>query len=585
MNQETKTCQNCKTGFTIEPEDFAFYEKIKVLPPTWCPECRMIRRMLFENERQLFRHKDETTGKDIFSEFPPQVRAKIYNDEYWQSDAWDPIDYGRDYDFSRPFFEQFRELMYDVPWVSRSARNLVNSDYVHGASNLKDCYLCFNMGNCERCAYVSDANNMKDSVDCTTLDRDEFCYECTNTIDSYQARFSHRCEKCHDVWFSRDCVGCSNCFGCANLRSRQYYIFNRPYSREDYFATLEQFGLGSHQSLEEIKKQVRQFSLSLPHKFMSGTHNINVSGDIIASGKNVHESYNITDGENVRYSQSLAMGVKDSYDFTVWGQHSELMYEVLVSGDGCSNVKFTMDSWPANHDIEYSFKCMSSNNLFGCVGLRKKSYCIFNKQYSKEDYFALREKIIRHMNETPFTDTEGRVYRYGEFFPPEFSPFAYNETLANDFFPLTKEEAVNKGYVWRDPETREFQTTVDAQNLPDHIKDVGDDILKEVIKCASCAKAFRLISMELEFYRRMTLPLPRVCHNCRFIERTKYRNQPKFYSRTCQCAGTKSENGIYQNQTSHVHATDHCSNEFETSYAPDRKEIVYCEECYQSEIV
>ena len=77
---ETKTCQNCKTDFAIEPEDFAVYEKMKVPPPTWCSECRMIRRMLFENERQLFRHRDEITGKDIFSEFPPQVQAKI-NDE------------------------------------------------------------------------------------------------------------------------------------------------------------------------------------------------------------------------------------------------------------------------------------------------------------------------------------------------------------------------------------------------------------------------------------------------------------------------------------------------------------------------
>ncbi len=545
----------------------------------------MIRRMLFENERLLFRHKDEISGKDIFSEFPPQVQAKVYDDQYWQSDAWDPMDYGRDYDFSRPFFEQFRELMYDVPWVSRSVVNLVNSDYSHGAADLKDCYLCFNLGNCEECAYVNDANLMKDCLDCTTDSRDEFCYECTSTSDSYRTSFSHRCEQCQDVWFSRDCMACSDCFGCANLRNKQYYIFNQPYSREDYFAKLEQFGLGSYQSLEEIKKQVRHYSLSLPYRFMLGRHNINVSGDIIISGKNVHESFNITDAENVKYSQGVVLGVHDSYDFTIWGDHSELMYEVLVSGRGCSNMKFTMDCWPADHNIEYSFKCMSSNDLFGCVGLRKKSYCIFNKQYMQDEYFVLREKIIRHMNELPFTDQRGRVYRYGEFFPPEFSPFAYNETLANDFFPLVKGEAAQKGYTWRDLETREFQTTIDAENLPDHIKDVDDEILKEVIKCAACAKAFRLIPMELGFYRRMTLPLPRVCHNCRFIERTKYRNQPKFYRRGCQCAGQRSENGVYQNQGGHAHGASPCPNEFETSFAPGRKEIVYCESCYQAEVV
>ena len=40
---ENRICQNCKSEFIIEPEDFNFYEKIKVPAPTWCPECRMIR--------------------------------------------------------------------------------------------------------------------------------------------------------------------------------------------------------------------------------------------------------------------------------------------------------------------------------------------------------------------------------------------------------------------------------------------------------------------------------------------------------------------------------------------------------------
>jgi hypothetical protein len=32
---ETKICQNCKKNFIIEPDDFGFYEKIKVPPPTF----------------------------------------------------------------------------------------------------------------------------------------------------------------------------------------------------------------------------------------------------------------------------------------------------------------------------------------------------------------------------------------------------------------------------------------------------------------------------------------------------------------------------------------------------------------------
>ena len=54
MEQEIKVCQNCKKDFTIEPDDFAFYEKIKVPAPTFCPECRLQRRLAFRNERALY---------------------------------------------------------------------------------------------------------------------------------------------------------------------------------------------------------------------------------------------------------------------------------------------------------------------------------------------------------------------------------------------------------------------------------------------------------------------------------------------------------------------------------------------------
>src|SRR3989344_554759 len=54
MNSEIKQCQNCKKSFTIEPEDFAFYEKMKVPAPTWCPECRLQRRLSFLNFIYLY---------------------------------------------------------------------------------------------------------------------------------------------------------------------------------------------------------------------------------------------------------------------------------------------------------------------------------------------------------------------------------------------------------------------------------------------------------------------------------------------------------------------------------------------------
>ena len=562
-----------------------FYGKIKVPPPTFCPECRQLRRFLFRNGRSLFRQKDAITGKEIFSGIPPKAPVKVYEHSYWWSDKWDPLDYGRDYDFSRTFFEQFRELMYAVPWPSRNIKNLINSDYCDEAGNLKNCYLCFDLGEAEDSAYVLGGPFSKNSFDLTQTVRMELCYESLGSEDCFQAFFSNYCIQCNNVWFSRDLTGCSNCFGCANLRNKQYYIFNKPYTKEDYFTELRKFDLGSYKVMNDLREKVFQLWSGYPHKFMHGTNNTEVSGDLIFHSKNTKFSYFLEDVENSKYCHDMGNTIRDCYDYSIGWERNELMYEVLCSGEDCRNVKFTWDCWPANQDVEYSIKCASSQNLFGCVGLKKKSYCILNKQYSKEDFFALREKIIKHMKEMPYTDKSGRKYGYGEFFPPEFSPFAYNETIANDFFPLSKEEAVGRGFLWRDSEVGETKVTVKAQDLPDHIKQVDDSIVKEVIECFSCVKPYRIIQMELDFYRRFSLPLPRLCPDCRHEERAEHRNAPKFYDRKCQCAGAGDDNGVYQNTISHSHGSSHCLVDFKTVYPQESKAVVYCETCYQNEVV
>jgi len=316
---------------------------------------------------------------------------------------------------------------------------------------------------------------------------------------------------------------------------------------------------------------------------MNGSRNQNVSGDNIFFSKDVKKSFLVIGGENIKYCQLLGMETsKDCCDYTSWGQNSENVYEAVHAGDGINKIKFSNGVWQS-YEIEYSDNPLFSNNLFGCVFLNKKSYCILNKQYTKEEYFPMVEKIKKHMNEMPYIDKQGREYKYGEFFPPELSPFAYNETIAQEYFPLTKEEAIKQGYRWKEPEERKYQTTIEVKDLPDNIsyfakaskdkKDVGNSILKEVIGCATkkedreatgCTTAFKIIPQELEFYKKMNLPLPRYCPNCRHHQRLKNRNHLKLYKRTCQKEG--------------------CNTEFETTYAPDRPEIVYCEKCYQNEV-
>lgn len=548
-----KICQNCQSNFAVDTEDFAFYEKMQVPSPTRCPDCRAQRRMAWWNEHNLYRKKDVHDGKETFSTYPEHSPIKIYEHGYWWSDDWDAMEYGQEYDFSRSFFEQFVDLLHVVPRSSREIKTLVDSDYSDNSNNLKNCYLCFDASYCDDLMYCVAVSYCKNSIDIYQAARIELCYELLQCTRMYQSFFSHDCENCRNVSLSRDCEDCEDCFGCANLRHKKYYIFNEPYTKEDYEAKMKEFNLGSYASFVKLREQAKQVWASVPYKYMHGTHNTNVVGDYIEHCKNVHRGFQVDDSSDIRYSQRIVKDCKFIYDLTNWGDNSEYIYEGVVCGENNRNVKFCAYCWPANTDIEYCMSCHSSSNLFGCIGLRKKEFCILNKQYSREDYDALVAKIKTKMMGGG---------EYGEFFPASMSPLAYNETVAVDYFPLTKEEAINKGFRWQDTDPAHYKITMSADQLPDHINEVKSDITKAIIGCALCKRAYRILDRELEFYTRFSLPLPRLCHNCRYTERLKLRNPMQLYDRTCA----------------------KCAKEIKTTFAPDRPEVVYCEVCYQQEI-
>lgn len=423
-----KQCQNCKSEFTIAPEDFKFYEKISVPPPTWCPECRMQRRMAFRNERSLYPRACDLCKKDVIAIYPEKVPFPVYCQTCWWSDKWDAEEYGQGFDVSRPFFEQFKELQTRVPrphTANYAEARLINSLYTK------------------------------------------------------------------DVKFTVWCVN-----------------------------------------------------------------------------------------------------AQDTYDYFAWGD-VELCYEAVACGDKSYGLKFTHTSWSTDRDIEYSNLCFSSAHLFGSIGLRSKKYCILNKQYLPEEYERQVSRIKEQMNALPYKDKKGRIYAYGEFFPPELSPFSYHDTVAQEYFPLSREKAMEEGYIWREQEKRELTITIESGTLPDRIGEVAQSIGKEIIGCAhkgecedKCSGAFRIIPQELAFYRKNKIPLPRLCSNCRYGERIKKRNPLKLWHRACMCnqRPTTDDQRRYKNTTAHFHSEKPCPNEFETSYAPERKEIVYCEKCYLAEV-
>lgn len=588
---ETRTCQNCKNRFVIEPGDFLFYEKIQVPPPTWCPVCRSMRRLTFRNERSLYSRQCDLCKKKLISMFPAGTSFPVYCHSCYWSDQWDAASYAKDYDFSKPFFAQLKELLTVVPQSSVMELMNANSEYANYVYKNKHVYLSYSTLESENIFYSWGLDYSTDCLDCSEAQHCELCYECLDIERCSRSTHLVRSKECIDSHFLFDCRNCRNCFLSGNLRNREYVFKNKQYSKEEYLARIGAYLNGTAWGLERARTEFREMIGKFLHRYAHIVRSPNATGDNITSSKNTKFCFNVQNCEDLRYS-IRCLEEKDSMDVFGGGPGATLSYECVSDGLGSSRLKFCTHCWQTALNIEYCGSCSNVSNCFGCIGLRKKNYCVLNKQCTKEEYESLLPKIIEHMNDQPYADSQSRVYKYGEFFPSELSLFAYNETIAQEYYPLTKAEVLEKGYRWKDPEPRTYTVTKTNKDLPDNIKDVDDSILNEVIQCGhnqtcneQCTQAFKLIPDELQFYRRMNLPLPRLCPNCRHYQRLKQRNPMKLWHRKCQCAGTASENKTYQNTVQHFHQESHCPNEFETSYAPECPEIVYCEQCYNSEVV
>jgi hypothetical protein len=273
------------------------------------------------------------------------------------------------------------------------------------------------------------------------------------------------------------------------------------------------------------------------------------TGDFLENSKSCHNCFFCTDGEDVTSGIMLA-DAKDTFLCSFFGHHSELGYhcQSTIDANRCSFCYFAADSTEA----EYGDTVLNCKNVFGCVNLRQKQYCILNKQYTKEEYEKFRLQLIEHMK---------RYGEWGEFLPKDLGCYAYNESTAHEFFPLTKEEAVAKGFRWREEEHEQSsaERVIPAAQLPDNISDIPDDVLNWAIQSERSGRAFRIIKQELDFYRQHNIPLPHLHPDERFADRfATYANKPVLYARSCM----------------------KCSKPIQTTYAPDRPEIVYCEECY-----
>ena len=489
--------------------------KTKIPTPTLCPEERCRKRYAFRNEKSLYKRKCSCSGNEIIWMFSPDKPYRVYENDFWRWDTWDPMDYWCPFNWK--FDLIFKSLTEEVPVINVFVVwNDENSTYTNQNMNPKNCYLCFNSVNIEDCMYMREWEWTKSCINCDYVVHCENCCNCVQCFDSFNLQNCLYCRNCSFCDDCARCVNCNYCFNCYNLENKSYCINNKEYTKEEY----EKLIIKAKKEPLEVQMLLWCSQKECENSFWNDITNC-------SNCKFVSESYNYKD---VKYC-NRELDLVDCMDLQ-WC-YEQLTFE-WISTTRDYNCWF-IANWSGNKNIWYCYYCYDCSNVFWCVWLRNKSYCIYNKQYTKEEYYQIVPQIISQM----IRDKE-----WWEFFDPQLSYFWYNESIAMDYYPLTKEEALKRWYKRSDYEAPfpKVERKVPWENLPKQwcrvIKEKKPEILEKILNyaivCEVSKRPFRVTKQEIEFYVKHNLPLPTKHPDIRHQERLAEKDPVIMHLMNCE---------------------------------------------------
>lgn len=559
----TRTCHwqgkhpHCEGDFPIEVEDIEFLKMLRVPPPNFCPTCRRMRRYTHLSTLQLFRIPCQAPGhtEEIISIFPPECPFPVYDYEYFTSDDFDPFAYGREYTDGSPL-DLLRDLRKQFPAPSFLNRDpsSINSEYSNGGRNVKNGYYV------SACFGVSDAwysHLVRNSQQIMDVARQSFCelvYESVAGERLYNVAYTYFSSSCTDSMFLFDCLSCSNCFGCTNLRNKQYYIWNKPHTKEEYEHFMASIRPLRRETITQHQAQFWKLVQQEPVNAARIVGSDNVVGVDIANSRDLYDVNATENSEHIRHADG-GLSHKDSMDFLASGGNSHHIYGCTNIGSQSGNVRFSVSSKYIS-DSEFIFNCKSLTNCFMCFGLQSKSYCILNKQYEPDDYWPLVDRIKTEML---------RRGEYADDVGFDFSAQAYTVSKAQAIFPLADDTVrALDGYVAAEPEPATTGLTLlSASDVPQTIAEVDESILKKAIVCAESGRPFRIQPSELAFYQQQGLPLPVFHPSVRIQRRQAIAPEGRHYTTSCA----------------------NCGKRVSSMFDPTAYNNLYCPDCYRAVVI
>ncbi|MFH1405328.1 MAG: hypothetical protein ABIH21_04510, partial [Patescibacteria group bacterium] len=498
-----RTCAMLGTKWFMDQKEIEQYKKYNVPPSKFHPITRMKLMKSFFVLFDMWYNKHAETGETIISTTHPASGVKVLPDIDWFSREF--TKHAKDVDMNRSVFDQIYEMTRAVPQAANYNYVLPENSLAFISLGDQDSYFVL-ASQTKHCFYCMNAYESEDSAELTLCTSIQNSYNVCHSQRIFNCRFVRESYDCMSCDFIFDCRNCENCFGATNKRNKKFIWMNQQLSEDEWKKRKAKVDLSSWSSRQEYESKFKELMSKAiwPENFNIKAENC--TGDYIVNANNVTNGYYVVDGTHDMDYVSFAFAVPSNDCYLTIAPVGATDCYYSLGTKNCSWCRFGISILSNCINIEYCSSCKDLENCFGCVGLKKKKFCIFNKQYSEDEYWKTLDELKCKM----LDDGE-----YGDYPPMNFTLQYVKGSGAPIVYGATDDEMKKMGANFFEPgaEGAEGPTVNPAEltstdTIPDKLEN-PEDIVGKPYFDDIYGRRYGYIRAEIDLYSRLGVAVPR----------------------------------------------------------------------------
>lgn len=543
-------CPITDQDWFLDEKEIEICHRFKVPPCRIEPMTRMNYLNGFSNGLAIFWKPQALTGKPILSAIHPDLPFRIVSGKEYQT--VENLDFGFNYAADQTVFNQVWQLL--TTTLFNATRNADVDDWslVTGSAKTRNSFICSG-GIYKNCFYAVSSIFSENSINLNSVEGASGSFSVGGSQKIANSAFVFESRSCFSSAFLFDCIECEHCFGAVNKRHKKFIWFNEQLSESEYNARIKQIDLSDRR---QVKKGWNKFINLISEKGVwpseHGLGNTESNGERLFNCVRCKECF-FEHASTDCYRCRIGIELQNSCYAS--GSAYANNYYLVTGGTFGANCKMTSACY-SSINLEYCLECTNCEYCFGCVNLVNKKFCVFNKQYQKEEYWSLVDQIKCDMLEHG---------EYGQFFPAKMSVPGFQHSIGNFFLHYSHEDCrrfgaltVNLAHGQIYAPAIDMTKVRQADEIPEKLEDC-ESFVDIPIYDKALGRYFSVLPAEYEIYKDKHWPFPTEHYATRLTHLLDFTYGPIPEDKICaSCSQTTT---TYNNQA-----------------FPNRR--IYCHDCY-----